>query len=152
MGMYEYATEYEKLARAVIEVLPELAFIDESDIRVGFLKCFREKKRGKLQRVLGECCKVEDMYQVFAPYDFLIVIYEPNVAALSENQLKILLWHELKHIGVDEKNGTLQYITVPHDVEEFDSIIYRVGLRWSTPGAQVPDILAGLSGGDPGGE
>ena len=142
--MYEFSPEYEELGLAVIDAVPELWMIAETDILVGFLKSFKEKKSGG-RRILGECIKVPDIYSDLLHLDFLIVVYEPNIVSLSENQLKILLWHELKHIGIKDSDGEPIYIVNPHDREEFDSIIDRVGLYWSEPGADVPDILAGSS-------
>lgn len=142
---YELSDEYRDLAYAVIDSVPELWTIKQAEIRVGFLKSFKEKHNGD-SRILGECIKVPEMYAEMLSLDFLIVIYEPNVAGLSINQKKILLWHELKHIGIRDTDGEPMYITVPHDREEFDAIINRVGLYWSEPGADVPDIFAGATG------
>lgn len=72
---YGFSQDYEELAHAVIDALPELWFIRDAEIRIGFLK----------------------------------------------------------------------YVVNPHDREEFDSIISRVGIRWDEPGADVPDILSGNS-------
>ena len=140
--MYEYSPEYEALGLAVMEAIPELWQVKDAGIRIGFLKSWKEKKTG-MKRVLGECIKVPELYSCLLHIDFLVVIYEPNVVQLTTDQMKILLWHELKHIGIDEKDGEPVYIVNPHDREEFQSIIDRVGLYWSDPGAEVPDILTG---------
>lgn len=142
--MYEYSTEYEELGLAVINAIPELWTITEAGIRVGFLKSYKEKKSGR-KRILGECINVPELYSDLLHVDFLIVIYEKNVVGLSLDQMKILLWHELKHIGIKETDGEPIYIVNPHDREEFDSIIDRAGLYWAEPGADVPDIFAGNS-------
>ncbi len=138
--MYELSPEYEALGCAVIDALPELWMIREADIRVAFLKSYKEKKTGP-KLVCGECIKLPEMYSDLLKYDFFIVVYEPNVVSFSLNQKKILLWHELLHIGIEEKDGDPKYIVNPHDREEFDSIIRRVGLYWNEPGADVPDIF-----------
>ena len=142
--MYEFSPEYEELGRAVIDALPELWFIRDAEIRIGFLKSWKEKRTGR-KLVYGECIKPPDLYQDLLGYDFLIVIYEANAAALTLNQKKILMWHELLHVGIDDDSGEPKYVINPHDREEFDSIISRAGLRWDEPGADVPDILAGNS-------
>ena len=142
--MYEFSQDYEELAHAVIDALPELRFIRDAEIRIGFLRSWKEKKTGH-RLVYGECIKPPELYQDILGYDFLIVIYEANAAALTLNQKKILLWHELLHVGIDESSGEPRYVVNPHDREEFDSIISRAGLRWDEPGADVPDILVGNS-------
>ena len=140
--MYEFSPEYAELAHAVIDALPELWFIRDAEIRIGFLKSWKEKKTGH-RLVYGECIKPPELYQDILGYDFLIVIYEANAAALTLNQKKILMWHELLHVGIDDSSGEPRYVVNPHDREEFDSIISRAGLRWDEPGADVPDILVG---------
>ena len=140
--MYEFSQDYEELAHAVIDALPELWFIRDAEIRIGFLKSWKEKKTGH-RLVYGECIKPQEIYQDLLGYDFLIVIYEANAAALTLNQKKILMWHELLHVGIDDESGEPKYVVNPHDREEFDSIISRAGLRWDEPGADVPDILVG---------
>ena len=142
--MYEFSQDYEELARAVIDALPELWFIRDAEIRIGFLKSWKEKKTGR-RLVYGECIRPTELYQDLLGYDFLIVIYEANAAALTLNQKKILMWHELLHVGIDDESGEPKYVINPHDREEFDSIISRAGLKWDEPGADVPDILVGNS-------
>jgi len=142
--MYEFSPEYEELGRAVIDALPELWFIRDAEIRIGFLKSWKEKKTGR-RLVYGECIRLPELYQDLLGYDFFIVIYEANAVALTLNQKKILMWHELLHVGIDDESGEPKYVINPHDREEFDSIISRAGLKWDEPGADVPDILAGNS-------
>lgn len=142
--MYEFSQEYEELAHAVIDALPELGFIRDAEIRIGFLRSWKEKKTGR-RLVYGECIKPPELYQDLLGYDFFIVIYEVNAAALTLNQKKILMWHELLHVGIDDSSEEPKYVVNPHDREEFDSIISRAGLKWDEPGADVPGILAGNS-------
>lgn len=40
--MYEFSQDYEELAHAVIDALPELWFIRDAEIRIGFLKSWKE--------------------------------------------------------------------------------------------------------------
>ena len=141
--MYEFSPEYAELARVVIDALPELWFIRDAEIRIGFLKSWKEKKGRRL--VYGECIRLPELYQDLLNLDFFVVIYEANAAALTLDQKKILMWHELLHVGIDDESGEPKYVINPHDREEFDSIISRAGLKWDEPGADVPDILAGNS-------
>ena len=140
--MFEFSPEFAELAHAVIDALPELWFIRDAEIRIGFLKSWKEKKTGH-RLVYGECIRLPELYQDLLALDFFVVIYEANAAALPLNQKKILMWHELLHVGIDDSSGEPKYVVNPHDREEFDSIISRAGLRWDEPGADVPDILVG---------
>lgn len=123
---------YTELSEQVIEEHEDLQWIRKADVTIGFLRSDREKVSRK-RHVLGECIRVKDLYKCFIPFDFLIVIYEPNTAGLSDEQLRVLLYHELLHVGVEEKDGEPVYIIVPHDVEDFSRILRRYGLNWAAP-------------------
>ena len=140
----EQCEEYEKIADQVIDGIDELHFIKELDIKVGYVKSYEEKvDKGKV--VFADCRKVNEIYQCFIPYDFIITVYEPNAMELTQNQKKALLWHELKHIGINERTLALTYRLVPHEIEDFYSLVDRLGVRWSDPGADIEDITEGVS-------
>lgn len=123
---YTISEIYNDMAEEIIlEKRPDIL---NSGVSVGFVSSMKQKKKGKTHLVLGECRKVQPIEKLFCPYDFLIIIYEPNCEALSEDQMKILIWHELNHIGIDE-NG--EHYIVPHDIEEFFDIIKEHGMRWA---------------------
>ena len=96
-------------------------------ISVGFVGSNEKKTRSRDQLVCGECKQVNELQKLYCPYDFLIVIYEQNCAGFNDEQMKTLIWHELKHIGIDEKGKAYKKA---HDVEEFDDIIRECGLHW----------------------
>lgn len=123
---YALSLDYAEIAEEIIK--EKRKDILALGISVGFITSNKEKKYGRTKLVLGECKKVSDLQKVFCPYDFLIIIYEANCAGLSDDQMKILIWHELNHIGIDPKNG--DFYVKPHDVEEFDDIINAHGIHW----------------------
>ena len=88
-----------------------------------------EKKKNK-KIVYGECKLVSKLYKWICPYDFFIIIYEPNIAGFSDEQLEILIEHELRHMGYDFNGNEPTPYIIPHDVEEFDAIIEKWGLHW----------------------
>lgn len=122
--------EYSGLAEKVIDEHDDLHWIRDINIRIGYLTSDREKKRSG-RAVLGECIKGQDLYRPYVPHDFLIVIYETNTAGLTQEQMEILMYHELLHIGIDEAGEKLKYIINPHDVEDFRTVIDRYGLDWA---------------------
>lgn len=126
MDYYALTVEYDEIAEEIIK--EKRKDILALGISVGFITSTKEKKHGRTKLVLGECKKVSEIERVFCPYDFLIIIYEVNCAGLTADQMKILIWHELNHIGVDPKNG--EFFVKPHDVEEFDDIINAHGIHW----------------------
>ena len=116
--------KHEALGKQIIdELFPQLL-----NVSIAWLSSDKAKmNNGK--KVFAECAKVTEKFDWCCPYDFTITVYEPNVIELNEEQMKILLEHELMHIGVDENR---LYI-VPHDAEEFTEIIRKYGIDWSAP-------------------
>lgn len=76
--------------------------------------------------VYGQCEKVASKYKWIVPFDFMITIYEPNLQYKSDKALKILLFHELLHIGVEDEN----HFVIPHDLEDFKMIVNKYGTDW----------------------
>ena len=124
------STEYEELAEKVIDEHPDLRWIRATGVSIGYLESDQEKKNAS-GYVLGQCSVVKDIYRPYCHHDFLITIFLPNTAHLSEEQKKVLLYHELLHVDVDESSGEPKYRTAPHDVEEFRSVIDQYGIDWA---------------------
>ena len=75
---------------------------------------------------------MDEIWKVFCPYDFLIIVYEKNCAHMDDQQLEILLEHELLHVGYSEdKDGNPVYSINPHDYGEFEQIERKYGNHWS---------------------
>lgn len=118
------------IAKRLIRQLPEFADIRDSDVRIAYLSS--EKPKSKNRKIIfAECCKVDEKYAWCCPYDFFIVVYEPNIAYFTDKQIEILIRHELHHVGIEYTDQGLKYYVVPHDVEEFWEIIREYGLNWS---------------------
>ena len=130
---YTVSSTYSDMAQEVIEEHSDLHWIKTADVRIDYIASLKEKKsKGKL--ILGECQLVKEIWKLYCPYDFLIIIYEPNVHGMSYEQLKILLYHELLHVDVSDKDGEPQYEVNPHDIEDFKAIINKYGLDWAENG------------------
>lgn len=123
---YAISDMYSELAEQIIkDKRPDIL---DAGISVGFISSDKQKKHGRIKLVLGECKKVDELHKLFCPYDFLIIIYDRNCEGLTDEQMQILIWHELNHIGIDPETG--DFFVKPHDVEEFDDIIREYGLHW----------------------
>ena len=121
--------DYTQIGMDLIRSEASLRWIETAEISVGFMSSNLAKtSKGKI--VHGQCEKVPEKYKSFIPFDFLVTVYEPNVIDFSPAQIKILLHHELLHVGVNEK-AEPSYRINPHDVEEFNEIIDRYGIDWS---------------------
>lgn len=105
-------------------------------VSVGFVSSTKEKIVGRTKMVLGECRKVSPLYRAFIPYDFIIIIYDANCAGLSDEQMRILLWHELEHIGID---GDGDFYVRKHDIEDFMDIINEHGMDWNVPRGTIEE-------------
>lgn len=125
---YQTSEEYEQMADEVIEEHEDLYWIRKANARIGYVSSMIEKQSNG-RYVYGECMKVKEIYQLYAPYDFLIVLYEPNISHLDREQLKILLYHELLHVGISFDGA--EFKIRPHDVEDFRTVLEQYGLDWA---------------------
>ena len=119
--------EYSQIAQELIETEAVLLDIRRNDVTIIYLSSDKEKKsKGKF--VCGECEKVPDKYKWAVPADFTITIYDPNCEGMTADQMRILILHELMHIGITEQG---KFFVVPHDIEDFEYIIKEYGLHWA---------------------
>ena len=124
---------YEKIAQELIENTTELEYIKKSNARIIYLESDSTKKNGTERLVLGECEKVASKNQWAISADFTITVYKNNCIGLSEEQIKILLFHELLHVGIDYgTDGGEVYFVKKHDLEDFKVIIDKYGTDWAT--------------------
>lgn len=125
------------LANKIINHYPEFNFIKEWNVKIGYV-ISQEKKQGE-KITYADCRKVQEVFKAYLPFDFIITFYERNTGFLNDNQLKILMYHELKHIGMGPKGLKID----PHDIEDFSNILDKYGLDWSSYGKELPDIFGG---------
>lgn len=129
----EMNEEYSVIARDLIEKEPLLDYIRQSEATIVYLSSDYEKK-SKGKTVFGECERIKPKYKWAIPADFTITIFEPNVIGFTDEQKRILLFHELLHVKIEfGKDGEEKYSTNPHDVEEFRTVIERYGIDWHLP-------------------
>lgn len=119
---------YANMAAEIIDEYGALEHLRDADITIIFLSSTHAKKQGD-KLVLGQCEKVAEKYKWGIPADFTITIFEPNVVGFTEEQIKILLFHELLHVGYDPENERL--FVKPHDLEDFKLIINEFGTDWA---------------------
>lgn len=123
---------YKIIAEKLIETEPELAYIKDSRVRIAYLESDQSKKAGEDRLVLGECEKVAAKNKWAINYDFTITLYKNNLAGLSADQIRIVMFHELLHVGIEPgPEGDEIYSVRKHDLEDFKLIIDRFGTDWS---------------------
>lgn len=132
---------YAQIAQELIETEDELAYIRESVVSIVYLSSTQQKTKAD-KFVFGQCEKVADKYKWSIPCDFTITVFEPNIEQFTEEQLRILLFHELLHVGIDiGEDGEEKYSIKGHDLEDFKVIIDRYGTDWATPPESFGEML-----------
>lgn len=123
--------EYAQIGQKLINREKSLADIAMSKASIVYLSSGRKKvANGKI--VHAECEKISDKYKWGIPADFTITVFEPNIEGFTQEQLEILIFHELLHVKIEKAgDGTEIYGTKPHDLEDFKEIIDRFGTDWS---------------------
>lgn len=138
---------YAEIGRELIESEPELEDIRFSEATICYLSSEHEKTAdGKA--VLGQCEKIQEKYKWAIPCDFTITLFEPNIEDLSEEQIRIVILHELLHVGirVNNETGEEDYYVKPHDVEDFRYLIDNYGIDWARPGEDFEIIKENQNG------
>ncbi len=121
---------YTEIGNDLIQNEDTLINIRNSQATIAFLSS-EHKKTGNSKTIFAQCEKVADKYKWGIPCDFTITVFEPNVVNFTEEQIRILLFHELLHVGIEfNSDGTETYSIVPHDLEDFKLIIDRYGTSW----------------------
>ena len=123
--------QYAEIAAEIIEKEDALIDVANSHATIIYLSSDREcKSKDKITHAV--CEKVADKNKWAIPADFTITVYEPNVVGFTDEQLRILLFHELLHIGIEfTEDGEEKYSIKPHDYEDFKIITDRYGTDWS---------------------
>jgi predicted metallopeptidase len=126
MEKVEKSEKLEKIAQDVIkEFSSDLKWLEKFKVAYVYSD---KRKTAKGCLVYGECRKCNATMRELSGYSFIITFFEPNVKRFTDEQLHILMYHELLHAM--EKNGSPAI--VPHDyvVEEFKKIIDKYGVGW----------------------
>lgn len=133
--MREHITKSDYFQEMMEEIIAihddEFGWIHEQGVAICAMESDRKKTKNGGMAVLGECIKVKPLYAEFCPYDFLIVIYSQNVHGMTEDQLRILMYHELLHVGMKETKDGVTLVINPHDIEDFRTILGQFGLDWA---------------------
>ena len=127
----EISEEYTNIGMFLIDTEEELIDLKNSAAQVVFLKSQHKKVTGD-KLVFGQCEKVPEKYKWGIPADYTVTIFEPNIEGFNDNQLKILILHELMHIDIDmDSDGNEVFKIKHHDLEDFKYIIDRFGTGWA---------------------
>ena len=128
---YERDEDLERIAWDIVAQEEDFFDIRVTEPRICVLTC-NQKKMSEGRLVYADICSVPDKYKAVAEFDYIITVYGNNAALLSDQGIRILLEHELRHINI--KNGTkgITFGIIGHDIEDFYEIINKYGMDWST--------------------
>mgnify|MGYP007092153403 CR=1 FL=1 len=133
---YERNTETERIVWSIVAEEHDIMDIRVAQPKICVLDCQKYKKaEGRL--VFADIKPVPEQYKALSEFDYIITIYTPNTALLTETQFKILLEHELRHIEIKNTKKGIVYGTKGHDFEDFYAIVDRYGMEWSAVDAQT---------------
>ena len=121
--------QYAAIGARLIETEEILEQIRNSQATIVYLSS-QHKKIESGKAVHAQCEKIQDKYKWGLPADFTITVFEPNCMGFTQEQLEILIFHELLHVRIDYKDGEEKYSINPHDLEDFRYIIDRFGSHW----------------------
>lgn len=122
---------YAEIGAELIKTEEALESIRNSTATIVYLSS-EHKKAGNGKVVKAQCEKISDKYKWGIPCDFTITVFEPNCEGMTEEQMKMLIFHELLHVKISYKDdGTEVFGTNPHDLEDFKLIIDRFGTEWA---------------------
>lgn len=123
--------QYAEIAADLIATEDVLTDVANSQATIIYLSS-EHKKTQNGKTIFAQCEKVAEKYKWGIPADFTITVFEPNCVGFSDDQIKILLFHELLHVGIEFcEDGTENYSIRPHDLEDFKLIIDRFGTDWN---------------------
>lgn len=124
------SNEYAEIGVELIKTEDCLREIRDSEVTICYLSSEHEKKEnGKI--IGAQCEKVPLKYKWAVPCDFMITVFEPNVERFTPEQIRILILHELLHVGIERDGNEETYRIIPHDIEDFREIINRYGIGWA---------------------
>ena len=129
MDTRKISEQYALIGNDLIQTEDALEYIRNSNVSIIYLTS-EHKKTGNHKKVHAQCEKIADKYKWGIPCDFTITVFEPNVEGMTDEQLRILIFHELLHIGIEQNDDGESYTCVPHDLEDFKLIIDRFGTDW----------------------
>ena len=138
---------YAEIGKELIESEESLADIRYSEATIIYLSS-EHAKTSDGRPVLGQCEKIQEKYKWAIPADFTITLFEPNIENLTEEQIRIVILHELLHVGIRlNSEGEEDYYIVPHDIEDFRLLIERYGIDWAQPGEDFEIIKGDIDEG-----
>lgn len=133
---------YKFIIETLCNNFSELKHINPEDIVI--VSNIKVDYKEKIQKLIyADITKISDrLFEVISqyynnknPFKYILQIYENHITELSLNQLIIVIYHELLHIGEDG-------ILINHDFEDFYAVIDKTkDCNWCKIGYNINSIL-----------
>lgn len=128
MAVWEEAPDLKELAAKIISTRDEVAHVEIDQVL--FLRELETKPPA-----LARCYRfINHPIGFFCEKPWGIVVYWQLADYMSQEQLALLLMHEMMHIPATGDK------LVNHNVQDFREVL-GIDLDWTEPGRKVPDIL-----------
>jgi len=92
--------------------------------RINFI-WFSPKK--VMPKWVAKVIKTPEYYTCLGVAPLIIICLKPAFDKFSSEMMRAVIFHELMHIGFDEKGN---YKLVDHDLTDFEFLVKRIGLRY----------------------
>lgn len=82
--------------------------------------------------VAGKCIKANSEVKFFSDNDYIIEISGELWDQLDDDTRYVLMYHELMHVLpiMDESTGDYKYTIRQHDLQDFNRLINKYGVKW----------------------
>lgn len=115
----------EKIANDIIRKHDELRHLTDDALKIIYLRSDENIKNGR-KTIFADTEKLNKKHRAMTGAHFVITFYADS-EDLEGDQLEILMYHELRHVGWDGENAKI----IPHDCEDFKSIVQKYGVDWA---------------------
>lgn len=125
---------YEPIARALIHKFEE-TFKHLNKSRILFIEDREWEPQNASWNWKARIKKVSDQFKEATGYDYIIETRGYYTSEMTREQLVLLIYHELKHVGLDGK-------LIHHDIEDWGNIVATFGREWHEGTQEVINILS----------
>lgn len=130
MAKFEVSESLRDMAAKVIAENESLLHLETELDRILFMYS-DQNKTSKGKTVYADTEVIKEKFREVMAYDFVITFYKPPTQFLSDEKMERIMYHELRHVGIDyEGEDDVKLYIVPHDVEDFRDMINTWGIDW----------------------
>ena len=124
---------YRPIAEKLIEKFTEIRHINSH--RILFIEDIDWEEKPTTGRTWMARTKIANKeFTDMTGYDYIIEFREFYTERMQKEQIIALVYHELRHIGIDGK-------LVKHDVEDWGNMVATLGVDWATTLGDIPDLI-----------